>query len=98
MISGEMSVLYHNLPNLHTRTSFITQSNWDEIVEKFDDMHLRDELLRGIYAYGLVVNTMYWLIYTHAQRHKTHIHAHLPDLKSHQQFSSEPSYHVQKVR
>ncbi|XP_065887274.1 eukaryotic initiation factor 4A-I-like [Dysidea avara] len=28
------------------------QSNWEEIVEKFDDMNLREELLRGIYAYG----------------------------------------------
>jgi len=28
------------------------ESNWDEVVESFDDMNLRDELLRGIYAYG----------------------------------------------
>lgn len=28
------------------------QSNWEEIVEKFDDMNLREKLLRGIYAYG----------------------------------------------
>lgn len=28
------------------------QSNWDELCEKFDDMTLREELLRGIYAYG----------------------------------------------
>jgi superfamily II DNA/RNA helicase len=28
------------------------QSNWDEIVANFDDMNLREELLRGIYAYG----------------------------------------------
>ncbi|KAJ3039071.1 translation initiation factor eIF4A [Rhizophlyctis rosea] len=28
------------------------ESNWDEIVDKFDDMNLREELLRGIYAYG----------------------------------------------
>jgi len=27
-------------------------SNWDEICESFDDMKLKDELLRGIYAYG----------------------------------------------
>jgi len=27
-------------------------TNWDEVVESFDDMGLRDELLRGIYAYG----------------------------------------------
>jgi len=28
------------------------ESNWDEVVESFDDMALKDELLRGIYAYG----------------------------------------------
>ena len=28
------------------------QSNWDEVVDNFDDMNLREELLRGIYAYG----------------------------------------------
>jgi len=28
------------------------ESNWDQVVTSFDDMKLRDELLRGIYAYG----------------------------------------------
>ncbi len=28
------------------------QSNWKEIVDSFDDMNLREALLRGIYAYG----------------------------------------------
>src|SRR5690606_12494679 len=28
------------------------ESNWDEIVDNFDRMNLREELLRGIYAYG----------------------------------------------
>lgn len=28
------------------------QSNWEEVVENFDDMGLKEELLRGIYAYG----------------------------------------------
>ncbi|KAJ8310706.1 hypothetical protein KUTeg_012571 [Tegillarca granosa] len=27
-------------------------SNWDEVIDNFDDMNLREELLRGIYAYG----------------------------------------------
>mmetsp|Transcript_11745 Transcript_11745/g.23367 ORF Transcript_11745/g.23367 Transcript_11745/m.23367 type:complete len:434 (+) Transcript_11745:26-1327(+) len=27
-------------------------SNWDEVIETFDAMDLREELLRGIYAYG----------------------------------------------
>nr|XP_057934214.1 eukaryotic initiation factor 4A-I-like [Doryrhamphus excisus] len=30
----------------------IIESNWHEIVESFDEMILREELLRGIYAYG----------------------------------------------
>ena len=30
----------------------LIDSNWDEICENFDDMELREELLRGIYAYG----------------------------------------------
>jgi translation initiation factor 4A len=28
-------------------------TNWDEAIETFDNMELREELLRGIYAYGL---------------------------------------------
>jgi len=27
-------------------------TNWDEAIETFDNMELREELLRGIYAYG----------------------------------------------
>jgi translation initiation factor 4A len=30
----------------------LIDSNWDQICENFDDMNLREELLRGIYAYG----------------------------------------------
>ena len=30
----------------------ILQSNWNEIVDSFDDMNLSESLLRGIYAYG----------------------------------------------
>uniref|UniRef100_A0A3B1KFC3 RNA helicase n=1 Tax=Astyanax mexicanus TaxID=7994 RepID=A0A3B1KFC3_ASTMX len=30
----------------------IIESNWHEIVDTFDDMNLRETLLRGIYAYG----------------------------------------------
>ena len=32
--------------------SFCVQSNWDTVTDNFDDMELREELLRGIYAYG----------------------------------------------
>lgn len=28
------------------------ESNWDQVVDKFDDMDLRTDLLRGIYSYG----------------------------------------------
>lgn len=30
----------------------IIESNWDEVIDNFDDMNLREDLLRGIYAYG----------------------------------------------
>jgi translation initiation factor 4A len=30
----------------------IIESNWNEIVDNFDDMNLKPELLRGIYGYG----------------------------------------------
>ncbi|KAJ8958919.1 hypothetical protein NQ318_019688 [Aromia moschata] len=30
----------------------IIESNWEEVVDNFDDMNLKEELLRGIYAYG----------------------------------------------
>ena len=30
----------------------VIDSNWDEVVNSFDDMGLKEELLRGIYAYG----------------------------------------------
>lgn len=30
----------------------IIESNWSEIIDNFDDMNLKQELLRGIYGYG----------------------------------------------
>lgn len=30
----------------------IIESNWDEVVDNFDAMGLKEKLLRGIYAYG----------------------------------------------
>ncbi|KAI0241993.1 Eukaryotic initiation factor 4A-II [Lamellibrachia satsuma] len=30
----------------------LIESNWDKVVDNFDDMELKEELLRGIYAYG----------------------------------------------
>ena len=29
-------------------------TNWDESVDKFDDLGLKEEVLRGIYGYGFV--------------------------------------------
>ena len=31
---------------------YILQTNWTEIVDSFDAMNLKEELLRGIYGYG----------------------------------------------
>lgn len=30
----------------------IIETNWNEIIDNFDDMNLKEELLRGIYGYG----------------------------------------------
>ena len=30
------------------------KANWEESVEKFDDLSLKEEVLRGIYGYGFV--------------------------------------------
>uniref|UniRef100_A0A286XTV3 DEAD-box RNA helicase Q domain-containing protein n=1 Tax=Cavia porcellus TaxID=10141 RepID=A0A286XTV3_CAVPO len=30
----------------------VIESNWNEIVDNFDDMNLKESLLWGIYAYG----------------------------------------------
>lgn len=30
----------------------VIESNWNEIADNFDEMNLREDLLRGIYAYG----------------------------------------------
>lgn len=30
----------------------VIESNWNEVVDNFDDMNLKEELLRGIYGYG----------------------------------------------
>eukprot|EP00761_Pharyngomonas_kirbyi_P011407 gb/GECH01011432.1/.p1 GENE.gb/GECH01011432.1/~~gb/GECH01011432.1/.p1 ORF type:complete len:402 (+),score=97.43 gb/GECH01011432.1/:1-1206(+) len=31
---------------------YVIESNWDDVVESFEDMGLRQELLRGVYGYG----------------------------------------------
>lgn len=30
----------------------VIESNWNEVVDNFDEMNLKQELLRGIYGYG----------------------------------------------
>ena len=43
----------------------LIDSNWDEVCENFDDMHLREELLRGIYAYGKnLLTSQWWILFT----------------------------------
>ncbi|ESO01446.1 hypothetical protein HELRODRAFT_112831 [Helobdella robusta] len=34
------------------RQEGLIESNWDEVIENFDDMNLKENLLRGVYAYG----------------------------------------------
>lgn len=41
----------HNDDDLHHEDGDF-QTNWETVHESFDDMRLRDELLRGVYAYG----------------------------------------------
>jgi len=35
-----------------TLTAADIETNWDQVCENFDDMGLREDLLRGIFAYG----------------------------------------------
>jgi len=41
-----------NQPGVSQDDDDFATSNWDEVCESFDDMNLKDELLRGIYAHG----------------------------------------------
>lgn len=38
--------------NVTTTEEGTVQTNWDECTTSFDDMDLKEDLLRGIYAYG----------------------------------------------
>lgn len=46
-----MSDMYDR-PEEGKDTEEVIESNWDEVCASFDDMELREELLRAIYAYG----------------------------------------------
>lgn len=41
---------YEGPPGMELEGQLVT--NWEEVVDNFDDMNLKEELLRGIYAYG----------------------------------------------
>ncbi|KAF8765065.1 Eukaryotic initiation factor 4A-I like protein [Argiope bruennichi] len=45
-------MLMHNMKCIFPATLFIIDSNWEEVVDSFDNMNLNEDLLRGIYAYG----------------------------------------------
>ena len=40
--------------NLNVNNEGLIESNYDEVIDNFDHMNLKPELLRGIYSYGLV--------------------------------------------
>lgn len=43
-------------PGLDTTLTYADiESNWDEAVDSFDDMNLREDLLRGIYAVSFLL-------------------------------------------
>lgn len=49
--SSEESTHHDNRPTGMDPDGVI-ESNWDEVCDNFDDMQLKEELLRGIYGYG----------------------------------------------
>ncbi len=55
-IKTKQEFFFHNINQnkscIYGTTLYLLQSNWDEVVDNFDDMNLCEELLRGIYAYG----------------------------------------------
>ncbi|XP_077988006.1 eukaryotic initiation factor 4A-I-like isoform X2 [Glandiceps talaboti] len=48
--NGKDAQSYNDPPGMDPQG--IIESNWDEVVDNFDKMELREDLLRGIYAYG----------------------------------------------
>lgn len=48
---GDEEQTYNNGP-AGMEPDGLIESNWTEVVDNFDDMNLKEELLRGIYAYG----------------------------------------------
>lgn len=52
--SQDVIKIYLVSVHVHTKMVYFLQTNWDQVCEMFDGMNLREELLRGIYAYGYV--------------------------------------------
>jgi len=52
MSEGEQQQMNENLSGGGGGDDTMVETNWDEIVSSFDDMDLKEDLLRGIYAYG----------------------------------------------
>jgi len=50
MASAEQEQFNADLQDGSIKDDF--ETNWDDIVESFDDMSLKETLLRGVYAYG----------------------------------------------
>jgi len=48
---GDEEQTYNNGP-AGMEPDGLIESNWSDVVDNFDDMNLKEELLRGIYAYG----------------------------------------------
>lgn len=48
---GDEEQTYNNGP-AGMEPEGVIESNWNDVVDNFDDMNLKEELLRGIYAYG----------------------------------------------
>jgi len=51
--------LFANIPSCNSNSNFTLDeeefiTNWDEVVESFDDMGLKEGVLRGIYGHGFV--------------------------------------------
>jgi translation initiation factor 4A len=47
---GDRNGEFEGIPGL--QADGLIESNWDEVVDNFDDMGLKEDLLRGVYAYG----------------------------------------------
>ena len=47
-----LSFLSHCVQSINIEELEYMKPNWDESVDRFDDIGLKEEVLRGIYGYG----------------------------------------------